>query len=237
MFYFWGVGSYKLKIIYNAKNIMKKLKAFTLIETLIVIVVFCIGILAVLQWLSQTLRNKDYANTQIKSAFFAREWIELLFNLRDANYHKELPWNCIFDPKLTNGYIDEDENPFCKGYLWSWSENQILKIGIWSDGGYIFVKTWSLDNDFYSDFDNYQIYFHTWVTLNGETWFLYNYTWSKDDKTWFARYLLITWIVADWWDVDKDKLLKVESHVLYQRWAITWEKVMETFIWNYEFNQ
>ena len=76
---------------------MKKIKAFTLIETLIVIVVFCIGILTVLYWLSQTLRNKEYANTQIQSAFFAREWIELVFNLRDANYHKELPWNCIFE--------------------------------------------------------------------------------------------------------------------------------------------
>ena len=28
-----------------------------------------------------------------------------------------------------------------------------------------------------------------------------------------------------------------ESHVLYQRWSITWEKVMETFIGNYEFKQ
>ncbi len=52
---------------------MKKFRAFTLIETLIVIVVFCIGILVVLYGLSQTLRNKDYANIQIKSAFFARE--------------------------------------------------------------------------------------------------------------------------------------------------------------------
>jgi prepilin-type N-terminal cleavage/methylation domain-containing protein len=52
---------------------MKKFRAFTLIETLIVIIVFCIGILVVLYGLSQTLRNKDYANTQIKSAFFARE--------------------------------------------------------------------------------------------------------------------------------------------------------------------
>lgn len=237
MFYFWGVGSYKLKIIYNTKNIMKKLKAFTLIETLIVIVVFCIGILAVLQWLSQTLRNKDYANTQIKSAFFAREWIELLFNLRDANYHKELPWNCIFTPKTINNSFNEDENPFCNGYFWSWTENQILKIWIWSGGEYILVETWTLYDDFYENLDWFQIYLHTGTKLNDETWFIYNYTWTEDEKTWFARYLLITWVMADWQNIDKDKLLKIESHVLYQRWAITWEKVMETFIWNYEFSQ
>ena len=56
-------------------------------------------------------------------------------------------------------------------------------------------------------------------------------------KTWFARYLLITWVVADGGTLPKDKILKVESHVLYQRWATTWEKVIETFIGNYEFNQ
>ena len=94
---------------------MKKFKAFTLIETLIVIVIFCIWILTVLIWLSQTIRNKEHANTQIKSAFFAREWIELIFNLRDANYHKELPWNCIFKPITIdpNKVYDEDKNPFC----------------------------------------------------------------------------------------------------------------------------
>lgn len=209
---------------------MKKLRAFTLIETLIVIVVFCIGILTVLQWLSQTLRNKDYANTQIKSAFLAREWIELMFNLRDANYHKELPWNCIFQ---WESKIDVDE--WCKDKFEPWS---ILKIWIWSGDEYIHVDTASLDDDFDKNLSWFQIYFHTWYVLNSETWFVYDYVWNEDEKIWFARYLLITWVLAeDWKMVDKDKLLKIESHVLYQKWAITWEKVMETFIWNYEFNQ
>ncbi len=226
---------------------MKKLKAFTLIETLIVIIVFCVGILVVLQWLSQTLRNKDYANTQIKSAFLAREWIELMFNLRDSNYHKELPWNCIFRHNdhpwtiLLDDHGEEETNtPFCIWYFWSWDANNILKIGIWSEEEYIKVETGNInEQDFDSIFDNFQIYLHTWNALNGETWFIYDYEWGgEDEKIWFARYLLITWVVAeDWTTIDKDKLLKIESHVLYKKWAITWEKVMETFIWNYEFNQ
>ena len=216
---------------------MKKFKAFTLIETLIVIVVFCIGILVVLQWLSQTLRNKDYANTQIKSAFFAREWIELLFNLRDANYHKKLPRNCIFDPKNSVTLDNEDDNPFCIGYLWSWANNQILKIWIWSGNEYVHIEKATLNEDFDQNLSWFQIYFHTGSKLNGETWFRYDYTWTEDEKTWFARYLLITWVVDNGSVLPKDKILKVESHVLYQRWAITWEKVMETFIGNYEFKQ
>ena len=216
---------------------MKKIKAFTLLETLIVIMVFCVWILVVVHGLSQTLRNKDYANTQIKSAFFAREWIEMVFNLRDANYHKKLPRNCIFTPtEIDNNKVyEEDENPFCNGYLWSWNV-QVLKISMWSWNEYVHIETGSM-LDFTGMFKEYQIYMHTWNVLNNISWFYYDYTSDDWEDTWFARYLVITW-VDNWWEiVDKNKLLKIESHVLYQRWALTWEKIMETFIGNYEFKQ
>ena len=219
---------------------MRKLKAFTLIETLIVIIIFSVGILAVLHWLTQTLRNKNYADIQIKSAFFAREWIELIFNLRDANYHKELPWNCIFEYEESPGDIKLDENdqeennPFCKWYFWS-GNNNILKIWMWNGSEYIRIETGNLDDDFDKNFSGYQIYFHTWNALNNSTGYLYNHNEDEWDWTRFARYLLITWVVdEDGNAVDRDKLLKIESHVLYKKWYLTGEKIMETFMWNYE---
>ena len=142
---------------------MKKFKAFTLVETLIVIVVFCIGILTVLFWLSQTLRNKDYAEIQIQSAFFAREWIEMIFNLRDANYHKKLPWNCIFKYNSTPIQIEVDEerneqnNPACNWYFWSGDENKIFKVWMWTGDNYIYIEKWNLDEDFDSIFSGFQI--------------------------------------------------------------------------------
>lgn len=223
---------------------MKKFKAFTLVETLIVIVVFCIGILVVLQWLSQTLRNKDYADIQIKSAFFAREGIELMFNLRDANYHKELPWNCIFkrndNPSSQPIDLDEEENDeteslFCDWKFISWT---VLKIWIWSENEYINVTTWTLNDDFDEIFSGYQIYFHTWTDILWEnTWFVYNHNEEWWEWTRFARYLLIKWVTDGENEISEDKLLKIESHVLYKKWYLTWEKVMETFIGNYEFTQ
>ena len=213
---------------------MKKIKAFTLVETLIVIVVFCIGILTVLFWLSQTLRNKEYANTQIQSAFFAREWIELIFNLRDANYHKELPWNCIFEWKNS---LDADT--WCKK---SFETNQVLKLDIGDNDNYIKIidvsdtsKIWDLEKeeDFDKTFENYQIYKHV---EDGGTTFVYNHDSDNGDATWFARYIVIKSVDSDEWEIDNDKLLKIESHVLYKKWIFKWDKVMETFIGNYEFN-
>lgn len=218
---------------------MKKTAAFTLIEVLIVIAVFSIGILATFHWMTQTFRNESYADTQIKSAFFAREWIELMFNLRDANYHKEVPWNCIFDPNANIGdWIEEDENgnetknPYCKSYF---EPRMILKIWMWSWDEYIHIQTWNLQNDFAANFSWFQIYYHTWYLANNETWFYYNHTWTEEQKTRFARYLLITWVTENGEILPTENILKIESHVLYERMWTTWEKVMETFIWNYEF--
>ena len=218
---------------------MKKVAAFTLIEVLIVIVVFSIGILATFHGMTQTFRNESYADTQIKSAFFAREWIELMFNLRDANYHKEVPWNCIFNPNANVGdWIEEDNewnersNPYCSGYFNTW---MILKIWMWSWNEYIHIEEWTLSNDFATDFSWYQIYYHTWYLSNGITWYYYDHAWTEDQKTRFARYLLITWVTENWETLPTENILKIESHVLYERMWTTWEKVMETFMWNYEF--
>ena len=217
----------------------KRFSAFTLIETLIAISVFCVGILTVLFWVSKTLRNQDYANVQIKSAFCSREWIEMLFNLRDANYHKELPRNCIFNrvKKLSENPYDEDDNPFCSWYLKPWT---ILKVSIDTEDGYITIDTDEAKTEKIQDFtwmfSDYQIYLHTWFILNWNTWFIYDHNPDDWEETWFARYLLITGVVDENKDMlDPNKLLKIESHVLYKRWELTWEKVMETFIWNYEF--
>lgn len=218
---------------------MKKTAAFTLIEVLVVIAVFSIGILATFHWMTQTFKNESYADTQIKSAFFAREWIELMFNLRDANYHKELPWNCIFNPnaKISKDWIEDDEkdkknNPYCSGYFSTW---MILKIWIWSWSDYIQVQTWELKDDFAENFSWFQIYYHSWVNINNEIWFIYNHTWTEEQKTRFARYLVITWVTENGKTLPTGSILKIESHVLYERMWTTWEKIMETFIWNYEF--
>ena len=201
---------------------MRKVAAFTLIEVLIVIVVFSIGILATFHWMTQTFRNESYADTQIKSAFFAREWIELMFNLRDANYHKEVPWNCIFNLNNAGKEIKEidwveSENPYCSSYFNTW---MILKIWMWSWDEYIHIEEWTLSNDFATDFSWFQIYYHTW---------------TEEQKTRFARYLVITWVTENGETLPTGSILKIESHVLYERMWTTWEKVMETFIWNYEF--
>ena len=232
---------------------MKKIKAFTLIETIIAISVFCVGILTVLLWVAQTIKNQNYAATQIKSAFFAREWIELMFNLRDANYHKELPWNCL---KVVNE-SDTDKEACKNNEISPWT---ILSVSITDDDKYIDVdviddisdtsdllnldpNNWDTNDENYDDyvaqfdeiFNRFQIYRHTW---GEDTPIIYNHIEEDWEETWFARFILISdvkWLSSSHQELIDDNLVKIESHVLYNKWGLRWEKVMETFIWNYEF--
>ncbi|MCR5412844.1 MAG: type II secretion system GspH family protein [Patescibacteria group bacterium] len=87
---------------------MKYNKAFTLIEVLVIMMVFCVGILTVLYSITQTITNKEIVKLQLQTSFIGREGIELMYNLRDSNFKKELPWDCLFRNMGT-----EDSEP-CK---------------------------------------------------------------------------------------------------------------------------
>lgn len=63
---------------------MKNLKAFTLIETLIVVFIFGVGILAVLRLLTYSLGYFDSINMRVKANFLAKEGLEIAYNIRDS---------------------------------------------------------------------------------------------------------------------------------------------------------
>ncbi|MDR0369693.1 MAG: type II secretion system GspH family protein [Candidatus Peribacteria bacterium] len=211
---------------------MKKVRAFTLIETLIVIAVFTTGILAVLYGMAQTLRSQDIAKTQINSAFFAREGIELMYHLRDSNYRKKLPRNCIFH-LADNDLIQieegkEQNNPFCGGYF---QTGTILKIEMKPEGyTEVTATTQPLPESFAEKFEAYQLYYAT-----GDDKFSYTYHPQENQEGLrYARYIEIKGVYEGDILLPPDKILKIESHVLFQKGALTGEKIIESFIGNYE---
>jgi len=69
---------------------MKKLSAFTFIEIMIAIVIFSVWILAVLNLVTNNLKSMDQNDLKLQATLLAKEWIELVYNLRDSNLKKEL---------------------------------------------------------------------------------------------------------------------------------------------------
>ena len=131
-------------------------KAFTLIEILIVIVIFWVGILAILSIMANSVKNFDTINMQTRATLLAKEGIDLAFHHRDSNLEQGYPrdyytrtgnndwgneeflwtgWNTTFKIGLS---VDKDQNPY---YL-------LEKIGIWkytADTFDQYFKTFALE--------------------------------------------------------------------------------------------
>lgn len=212
---------------------MKNKSAFTFIEVMVAITVFAIGVLAVLSLITQNLATLDATQSRTTATFLAKEGMELVYNMRDSNINKWLPWDCVLVPNLLTGNwwtIDPDQ--VCVWNFSSWSKNQILQMSFSPDGytytlpvaaGNTFIELWSGNRLYYTRWD---IWWHTifWYSsrpIKGQ------------NPTFFSRYILFTWVRE--WNVilPRESILKVESHVSYIKWTKTWEVVLESFIGNY----
>lgn len=232
MNYLKNPATHNQKFIFICEYMPKK-SGFTLIEVIIAITVFAIGVLAILRLVGQNLITLDTTQLRTSATFFAKEWIELVYNMRDSNIAKWLPWDCVLQPTFTLDIVWNFVNPdeACMWKFSSWT-NKILQISFDSgayiyampvDAGVNFAELWSWNKLYYVTWD---IWWHTlfWYSSHSEV---------GQDPTYFARYILFTG-VREWTDVlPRDTVLKVESHVLYTKWSKTWEIVLESFIGNH----
>ena len=213
---------------------MHKKSAFTLIEVIIAITVFAVGVLAVLRLITQNLVTLDKTEARTTATFLAKEWIELTYNMRDSNKAKSLPWDCILDPNLSAddfGYYDE--KTVCVRSFASWTEdNNILQLSFTLEG-YMYTNIVERAEDFFGLWSGNKLYYTTGYVAGTELFRYSNFPTENLEPTVFSRY--ISFGVVREWDkiLPPNKILKVESHVLYMKGSITWEVVLESFIWNY----
>jgi prepilin-type N-terminal cleavage/methylation domain-containing protein len=219
---------------------MKKKYAFTFIEIMIAIVIFSIWILAVLNLVTNNLKSMDQNNLKLHATLLAKEWIELVYNLRDSNVQKELSWNCIINKDMYLWDYDQLSNQ-----IWWWNQSDFENVicdwyfdtgsflQIWfSPDFYIYNSKSEMMDNFYDIYEKNKLFLYKSTEWENIFWY-----WYSGDSIWedtnFARYLSFKPVKE--WDnfLPQDKIMKVESHVLYMKWGATGEVVFESFIWNY----
>ncbi len=215
---------------------------FTLVEVLFVIAVFGIGILAVLHGVNQTVLNKELIKMKIQTSFLWREGIEMLYNLRQSNGYKELSWNCIFTGSAKDNY--------CQWSFGSWrllGTGVGLKIAVGSWDEVMYLSTGNITENFEQDFKTFRLF----SSSNAQGYFQYCYSgqngcvepsqqgiWlteeTPDNASHFARYIVFKSLTESGNKLPEEKVLKVESHILFNNGLLTWEDVIETILGNYE---
>jgi hypothetical protein len=188
--------------------------------------------LAVLRLVMQNLVSMDRTETRTMATFLAKEWLELTYNIRDANLQKWLPRNCLLtDANLADIFTHIDPDQACARYFSSGAQDhKVLQVGF-ASSGYFIAQPVLLSSDFAHNFTTFRLWAFTWQ-ISGKDISRYapgngSITWNQ---TMFSRYILFTGV----WEWGKllplDSVLKVESHVLFVKWATTGEIVLESII-------
>lgn len=196
-------------------------KGFTLVEILIVIVVFGTGILGILTMLTNSIGYFDTINMQTRATLLAKEALEIAYNHRDGNLIQGYPWNYVGYQEWANGWSEQ-----------FWQPGEVYKVGFTWNGQYLMEKS-EPKSDFSEAFQSFTIALDT----QGSEPFFYRYLTTQEKKSdseqkGFARWIAFSPVKDEsGTPFDSKKLLKISAHTLYQRGNTTGEVVLESFIW------
>ncbi|MDD3262809.1 MAG: prepilin-type N-terminal cleavage/methylation domain-containing protein [Candidatus Absconditabacteria bacterium] len=188
-------------------------KGFTLIEVMIVLLVFSIGVLAVLRLILHNMETMSQLEAKSTATLLAKEGIELVYNTRDSNRIASLPWDCIINPN----YNGQTENQFCKNHF-------LDNGGIWKIENYENIQRTTINPEYI--FEESKLYIKDNITTK--------YTHEVNDQpSIFSRYIYFTGVKDNDNIINTGYILKIESHVIYQKGSRTGEIILESFIGNY----
>lgn len=169
---------------------------FSIIEILIGMFIFSLGIISVYAVISSSVRVNEYNKNYIIASNLAREQLELMRNNRDYNYEKLQK----FDQINPHGW------DFSKVFTWStyyMVENNISWLSFPID-----VKELSIAD--LSNQENYQL------CLDTQNKYIYCPTWTTFKKTYFYKYIYVD-------KLDEDTL-KISSKVIWKaKWVHEFE--------------
>ena len=213
---------------------MKHKSAFTLIEVMIAITVFAIGVLAVLRLITQKLVTLDATQSRTTATFLAKEGMELVYNMRDSNIDKWLPRDCVLSPDFATGNWNEvDPETVCAREFSSWNQgNKVLQISFDPDK-YLYTLPVDAETNFTELWGGNRLYLATWDVWWHKIFWYSSHSGDGQSPTFFSRYILFTG-VREWTAIlSRESVVKIESHVSYFKGSKTGEVVLESFIWNY----
>ena len=186
--------------------------AFSIIEVLIAIFIFALGITSIYMLINSSIKANNYNKNQIIAVNLVREELELIRNIRDSNYKSFNVWNKK-NPEGVNStnYLDSNVY-FLTGHIYilenDFSPSADFPIKV-NDITTIF---WEWKSELEWKMNNYRLCLTSqWIY----TYDCSSSSWNK--KTKFYRYLKIDEVKNSSWVIQN--ALKVTSKVI---WYINW---------------
>lgn len=203
-----------------------KVLAMTLIEVLIAIFVFAIGILSIITLMTRNISTTQRVHTQNTALILAREWMEMLYNYRDTSSILGYERNC---GHITIEGRGDDQTANCDAYIGSGeTKYRTIDNREWKK---IILSWLSAQSDDFTTLRNasrLSIQHHTADNIQYES-----YGHQTDGiGTAFARYLVFSWLsdIPDGSAIKSNDILTVQSIVLYDLGWYTGQASLSSFI-------
>lgn len=197
------------------------LRGITLIEVLISIAIFSIGILSISYLIIANIGLSERTKLKTTATMLAKEGMEIAYNRRDTNIKKGWLWNCL--ALKPGSYAGECQTFFHNPTSLNSSTKWI--INIFPDKGYVFEAVGNLSNtklysrpsgkwySLYTTFSSFGI-----VGTNSQTPFTRIITFAPVD------------LAPDGWPKHADKILKVTSTVTYKKGGYSGSVSLQSFM-------
>lgn len=193
---------------------------FSMIEVLVWIFIFRLGLTAVFNLILSTLRLDDYSRNSIIASNLAREGLEIVKNIRDSNYIHTYRWD-----KLP--WVDFEKT------FWDWTyyrvENNIDNI-IWENTLMSeIVDFWEWEEELTNKMENYRL------CISEKNIYTYDCSFPNT-KTNFYRYIKFDKVEYndDFWSTQEiEDAYEVTSKVIwFSRWYHSTEQktIMTDFL-------
>ncbi len=162
-------------------------KWFTILELIVGMTIFSIGMTGILALLSTTIQNSLYSRHEIVAANLLREQIELVKNTRNSNIRNFIPFNSLLDGNggIFTGWVYIIENDFSSTRLemntnvYGGSDGKITKMPVKMERKTIdFSSSWAT-------FDSAQLF------LDSQGRYIHDKTISATG-TQYASYMIIS---------------------------------------------
>lgn len=178
----------------------------TLIEVLITIVVFTSGILVILSVITNSLSLGRRSRNRTNATMLAKEWLEMMYNIRDTNLDRAQPRDCV--PPINNNT--------CAYYLSDVSSGTIFTIEVtWANN--IVISAWLTS----------RLYITTWSNGN----IVYTHSITSQPSPFYRTIIISDAQLPGDTIVINNNIKKITSRIQYPQLWGTGEVMLESFIW------
>lgn len=182
---------------------------FSIIEVMIGIFVFSLGLISIYALLASSLNVNSYNRNAIVASQLAREQIEFIYNLRDSNYENLRVWNYVFPWKnfVEWNYYKASQNGAYEIVM----DNITPSSGTFPEWKNRLSEMWDMPNGWYR------------VCLNGNV-----YEYCPNSLGWvveteYYKYLFVEQATDEFWNAIPNAFLLTSKVIWYKRWYFEYE--------------